>query len=268
MFDFLKQKNDQQPMDVKIIRNKLLQFIKEQLQRREGGEGSNIRGMELYIASAPDEKDVYESTVYYHENDRFKNEEIQKIADDYAIALPPQWNLNIVFVDELPAEAVRARDLPVALHIGTKKQPTLSNPTTAYVRVLTGEAEHKEYKISAASGRICIGRDREVRTADGFFRMNTIAFLVKTSTDSNKYISRQHAHIEWNEENGCFFLYADEGGVPPRNKVKVQTADSSLVKLQTTQIGHALKEGDQIMLGESTLLQFTYGNKERGARNE
>ena len=44
MLDFLKQKNDHQPMDVKIIRNKLLQFIKEQLQRREGGEGSNIKG--------------------------------------------------------------------------------------------------------------------------------------------------------------------------------------------------------------------------------
>jgi hypothetical protein len=39
--------------------------------------------------------------------------------------------------------------------------------------------------------------------------------------------------------------------------------DGSLIKLQTAQIGHALKEGDQIMLGESTLLQFTYGAKER-----
>jgi hypothetical protein len=265
MLNFLKQKNDQQPMDVKIIRNKLLQFIKEQLQRREGGEGSNIKGMELYIASAPDEKALYESTVYFNENDRFKNEEVQKIADDYAIALPPQWNLNIVFVDDLPAEAVRAKELPVALHIGTKKQPALNNPTTAYLRVLTGEAEHDEYQITANSGRICIGRDREVRTVDGFFRMNTIAFLVKSSTDSNKYISRQHAHVEWNVDSGCFFLYADEGGIPPRNKVKVQTVDGSLIKLQTVQIGHALREGDQIMLGESTLLQFTYGNKERGA---
>jgi hypothetical protein len=114
-------------------------------------------------------------------------------------------------------------------------------------------------------GRIYIGRDREVQTAGGFFRMNTIAFLVKSSSDSNKYISRQHAHVEWNEESGCFFLYADEGGIPPRNKVKVQAVNGSLIKLQTAQIGHPLKEGDQVMLGESTLLLFTYGNKERGA---
>ena len=71
MLNFLKQKNDQPLLDVKIIRNKLLQFIKEQLQRREGGEGGNIRGMELYLAPSPDEKDVYEASVYFHDIDRF-----------------------------------------------------------------------------------------------------------------------------------------------------------------------------------------------------
>ena len=263
MLEFLKQKNDRQPLDVKVIRNKLLQFIKEQLQRREGGEGRNIKGMELYIASSPQEKDFYESIVYFHDNDRFKKEEVQKIADDYAIALPPQWYLNLVFVDELPAEAVRSKDLPVALYIGTRKQPTLNNPTTAYLRVLSGEAEHSHYTLSAGKGKVHIGRDKEVKTAEGFFRINTVAFLVKNGTDANRYISRQHAHIEWNEESGAFYLFADEGGIPPRNKVKVQTADGSLIKLQTIQIGHHLKEGDQIMLGESSLLQFTYSNTER-----
>lgn len=264
MLDFLKQKNDQQPMDVKIIRNKLLQFIKEQLQRREGGEGSNIKGMELYIAPTPEERDLYEAIVYYHDTDRFKNQEIQKIADDYAIALPPQWNLNLVFVEELPVEAARSKNLPVALHIGTKKQPTLNSHTTAYVKILSGEADQPDYTLSAGSERVHIGRDREVKTSEGFFRINTIAFIVKSPTDPNRYISRQHAHIEWNEDSGCFYLFADEGGIPPRNKVKVQTADGSLIKLQTVHIGHALKEGDQIMLGESSLLQFTYHNKERG----
>lgn len=264
MLDFFTPKNDQKPMDVKLLRNKIVQFIKEQLQRRQGGEGSNIRGMELYLAPFPEEKDVYEATVYFHEGERFKTEEVQKIADDYAIELPSQWNLHIVFVDELPTEAVKAKDLPVAIHIGTKKQPNLANPTTAYLRVLSGEAEHAEYPISAGSGKIHIGRDREVKTTEGFLRINTIAFLVRNAADPNRYISRQHAHIEWNEDSACFYLFADEGGIPPRNKVKVQASDGSLIKLQTVHIGHALREGDQIMLGESSLLQFTYGNKERG----
>jgi FHA domain len=263
MFDFLKQKNDHL-RDVKIIRNKLLQFIKEQLQRREGGEGSNIKGIELYIAPGPEQKDFYESIVYFHENDRFKIEEVQKIADDYAIDLPSQWNLTIAFVDDLPTEAFKAKELPVAMHIGTKKQPRLNNPDTAYLNVLSGEAEHRHYTLTAATGRVCIGRDKEVQTAEGFFRINTIAFIVKSATDPNRFISRQHAHIEWNDDNGCFFLFADEGGIPPRNKVKVQKEDGTLIKLQTVQIGHPLREGDQIMLGESTLLQFSYQNKSRG----
>ena len=50
------------------------------------------------------------------------------------------------------------------------------------------------------------------------YRINTIAFP-GGEHDANKYISRQHAHIEWSDEGGCFLLYADEGGVPPESEV-------------------------------------------------
>ena len=45
MFDFLKNR----PTDIKGIRAALLQFIKDQLQKAEGGEGSNIKGLHLYF---------------------------------------------------------------------------------------------------------------------------------------------------------------------------------------------------------------------------
>ena len=32
----------------------------------------------------------------------------QKIADDYALELPPDWELELIFSDNLPAEAVKA----------------------------------------------------------------------------------------------------------------------------------------------------------------
>ena len=44
------------------------------------------------------------------------------------------------FEETLPAEAVKAKDLPVALHVSTKKQPVLTAQTTAYLRVVNGEA--------------------------------------------------------------------------------------------------------------------------------
>jgi hypothetical protein len=124
------------------------------------------------------------------------------------------------------------------------------------IRVLNGEAEKEQYTISSTSSRINIGRERRAHTADGFFRENHIAFPDSSSNESNRSVSRQHAHIEWDKEMGAFYLYADEGGIPPHNKMKVRTEGGLPIKLQTTEIGHRLQEGDQIIIGESALLEF------------
>jgi hypothetical protein len=65
MFDYFKQKKDDRPLDVKSIRHRLLQFIKEQLQRWEGGEGSQIKSLQLFLAPLPEEIQLYESVVYF-----------------------------------------------------------------------------------------------------------------------------------------------------------------------------------------------------------
>jgi hypothetical protein len=252
MFDLFKSR----PTDVKSIRASLLSFIKEQLQKAEGGEGSNIRGLCLYINCKEEEKHLYEGAVYADEEDRFKEEEVQKIADDYAIALPENWTLQIEFVKELPSEALKSPDTDAALFISTRKKPKVFHHATAYIRVLNGQAEKEVYTISSTSGKINIGRERKVQTADGFYRENIIAFPDGSSNESNRSVSRQHAHIEWDAENAAFYLFADEGGVPPHNKMKVRTVGGLPVKLQTTEIGHRLHEGDQIILGESALLEF------------
>ena len=96
------------------------------------------------------------------------------------------------------------------------------------------------------------------QVADGYLRQNQIAFPDSSSNKSNRSVSRQHAHIEWSEEFAAFFLYADEGGIPPSNKIKVKPEHGQEVRLITTEIGYHLKEGDQIILGESALLEFSY----------
>ncbi|MCW3081417.1 FHA domain-containing protein [Segetibacter sp.] len=252
MFDIFKSR----PTDIKGIRASLLQFIKDQFQRVEGGEGSNIKGLSLYINCPDEEKHLYEGAVYIDEESRFKEEEVQRIADDYAIALPPTWTLQIEFVDQLPAEALKAPGLNAGLFISTKKKPKVFQDVTAYVRVLIGEAEKEVYTISSARGKVNIGREKRAQTADGFMRENHIAFPSNSNDESNRSVSRQHAHIEWDAENAAFYLYADEGGIPPHNKMKVRTEGGVPVKLQTTEIGHRLQEGDQIILGESALLEF------------
>lgn len=251
----------ERPKDIKGIRSSILQFIKEQLQKAEGGEGSNIKGLCLYLTCNDEEKHLYESAVYADDEDKFKTEEVQRIADDFAIDLPQNWTLEIVF-DKAPPEAIEASNVDAALFISTKKKPTIHKDATAYLRVLNGEAEKEVYTITSATKKINIGRERKAQTADGYFRENKIAFPDTSNNESNRSVSRQHAHIEWDNESGSFILFADEGGVPPHNKVKIRTHDGQQVKLQTMEFGHQLQEGDQIMLGESAVLEFTYNSDE------
>jgi hypothetical protein len=256
MFDFLKNKGNP-PADIKEIRQQILLFIKEQLKKAEGGEGASIKGLQLYIA-AGEEEHLYESALYTNEPGRFRNEEVQRIADDFAIDLPSGWSFETIFVNELPAGLMKASNMPVALSIVTRKHTSVKKPEGAVLKVLSGQAEQEFYEITPSSGRIYIGRDKHVQDASGFIRDNDIAFPSEAGNDGNKYVSRQHAHIEWDKASHGFCLYADEGGIPPRNKLKVQRANGETVRLQTTEIAHRLEPGDRIVLGTSVLLEFDY----------
>ena len=115
------------------------------------------------------------------------------------------------------------------------------------------------YIISSEGGKYNIGRDEKAQSDEGYFRTNHIAFPSESDDERNKYISRQHAHIEWNKNLAKFVLFADEGGIPPRNKVKLRSAlTENVLKLHATQIGQELEEGDQIILADSIVLEFSY----------
>lgn len=262
IFDFFKSGTEERPTDVKGIRYALLQFIKQELQKAEGGEGGNIKGLCLYLSCTAADQTLYEAAVYADEPEVFKAE-IQKIADDYALNLPDNWSLDVIFEQVIPPEAVKATNVDAAFFIKTSKH-FIKQTATAYITALSGETDQPEYQITSESGKINIGRDKKAQANDGFFRTNHIAFPSDSTHASNKYVSRQHAHIEWNNDNAHFMIYADEGGVPPRNKVKIKAeATEEMAKLHSTEIGQPLNEGDQIIIGESAVLLFSY--KPQGA---
>jgi hypothetical protein len=255
MLSFLKQ--NKAPKDIKTLRSDLLDFIKDQLKKAESGEGENIKGLQLYINCDDQYKFLYEGAVHTNDKERFR-EEVQKIADDFAIALPAEWVLQVMFDEEVPQEAIQSSTLDVSLFVSTKQKPSVHKEVTAYLKVLNGEAEQPVYTIHSTKKKINIGREKNAQIADGYLRQNQIAFPDGSNNKSNKSISRQHAHIEWSEEKAEFCLYADEGGIPPANKIKVRSESGQEIKLTTTGIGYHLKEGDQIILGESALLEFSY----------
>jgi hypothetical protein len=102
-----------------------------------------------------------------------------------------------------------------------------------FIKILNGEVEQPDYLLSADKGKVNIGRKNKIQVEQGFFRINQIAFPGRSTDESNKFINRQYAQIEWNNDDQCFSIYADEGGVPSGNKIKIKTTgNDNLIKLQ------------------------------------
>ena len=253
MFNIFSSK----PKDVKGVRNAIVQFIKEQLKNNEGGEGGNIKSILLFIVCPEEENHIYRSAVYSDEPDKFKMEEVQRIADDYDIELPEQWKLEIYFDEAIPKGTISSNNVDVALQLITNRTIIQKKTVQAFISTLNGVTEKNNYVINSLTGKINIGREIKAQTQDGFFRKNYIAFIEPEVNAANRSVSRQHAHIEWNEERDSFYLFADEGGIPPHNKTKVKCENGIIEKIQTIEMGHKLKEGDQIILGEAAVLEFS-----------
>ncbi|SEA40965.1 FHA domain-containing protein [Pedobacter hartonius] len=258
MFDFFKKNNK---LDAKGIRDTFLQFIKEELQQLDGGEGSSLAVIAVAVAPAEEERFLYEAALYNGNTEKLQ-EDIQRIADNFALDLPSNWKLTLEFADELPAGMIRTNEIKAGLRLIMSAAGAATADAVvlnARLKILKGKAEQEEYVLHAGdTRRINMGREARVQAKDGSFRINHIAFPEDPVYETNKYISRQHAHIEWDTAAAAFKLYADEGGLPPGNKTKIRTArDESVYKLNSTQIGYPLKDTDQIILGDVAVLEFT-----------
>ena len=129
MFKLFKER----PHDVKSIRNIIVQFIKEKLQRAQGGEGANIMGVYIFINCSDAEKHLYEASVFANVPGKFKLEEVQRIADDYAITLSPSFKCDIVFTDKFPPQADLIKDINAAVFISTKKSGLINKKNQAFI---------------------------------------------------------------------------------------------------------------------------------------
>jgi hypothetical protein len=270
MFNLFKKNKDQQPMDVKVLREEILHFVKEELQKLEGGEGRNVESIQIYAVPPAEERHLYEVALYLPEPALLR-QEIQRISDNFVVDLPLQWKLETGLKESFPVGAALCRSLPLSFSLKMKTAATELKPVTelpekrsrtARIQVLNGQAEKEEYLLEAGDGRINLGREKNVPMSNGSVRINDIAFPGDTGHTGNRFVSRQHAHVEWDEGKNGFMLYADEGGIPPGNKTKIKTLKSEdQLKLNSAEVGYLLEEGDQIILGESVALGFHYTKK-------
>ena len=101
-----------------------------------------------------------------------------------------------------------------------------------------------------------IGRGKISQVGKGYIRQNHIVFDDDSTNECNKYVSRNHAHIEYSDGVG-FLLYVDEGG---RRSVKNRTRVircKEFMDLESNMIVPVqLQDGDQIELGKHAILGF------------
>lgn len=178
MFNLFKER----PRDVKGIRNILLQFIKERLQRVQGGEGANIMGIYLFINCSDHDRHLYEAAVFTNIPGKFKNDEVQKIADDYDIVLSSSWKFEVSFTVQYPAQADIVPGIDAALFISTRKSGLGNNKKRAFIKVLSGQAENETYLLDASDGRINIGREAKVLAEEVLSAKMRSLLLRRTST--------------------------------------------------------------------------------------
>ncbi|RYY40464.1 MAG: FHA domain-containing protein [Chitinophagaceae bacterium] len=251
LFDRLR--ND--TSDAKSIREDLLYALRTRLASFQGNEARGLRNIIIYLAPPAEQRSLFEAALLVHEPGRFR-EELLRVAQDYDVALPEGWELKTEFVEILPEEAGRLEGMPVALllHSGQRPGPAVRS---ARIRVLVGDTGGEEYPLTSGGDRVNIGREGKVQLPDGFVRINAIAFHGDSKAEANRFVSRQHAHISYDASLGQFVLFADAGGLPPHNKTKVKSLGAeTAVKLQSAEVPHLLRNGDQIMLGNTALLEF------------
>lgn len=101
-----------------------------------------------------------------------------------------------------------------------------------------------------------IGRGEISQVGKGYIRQNHIVFDDNSTNEHNKFVSRNHAHIEYSEGLG-YLLYVDEGGRRnEQNRTRVIRGKDILDLESNMKIPVQLKDGDQIELGKHAILCF------------
>ena len=101
-----------------------------------------------------------------------------------------------------------------------------------------------------------IGRGEISQVGKGYIRQNHIVFDDNATNEHNKFVSRNHAHIEYSESLG-YLLYVDEGGRRnEQNRTRVIRGNDILDLESNMKIPIQLKDGDQIELGKHAILSF------------
>lgn len=244
-------------------REAIISFIVNALKPYIDESGIAISALRVYIV-CEDNAAQQTARIALHADKPgyFRTEKLDRKLRNNFIQLTDNWSFNYELVTALPDCIFKAGEfgLDVFMH-----QHTGSHRVLATLRVLTGQTASDEYVLDSSVNKAYnIGRGFQPQLASGKLHTNDIVFLNREDPGfdehrgkQNVYVSRDHAMIAFSTVFNRFLLYADKGGLPESgNKTKIFKTNNKIERVDIAEIGHELKNGDQIELGGGAKLLF------------
>jgi hypothetical protein len=255
----------QTPPEVAEIRFALLDEVRKKSYRSGGKRVFPFNFVHIHV------KGVEDSRARVFKGDFFKRyfeQEIRKTLEKAECKYPEDLEVEVSVTDELPGPE------GIWLWIETdteKRRPKLPVRRGAKLTVIEGTANCRD--LSLDKKRVNIGRTVNVYRNEGLSRRNDLAFV--EDTEVNRTVSREHAHVQYEEALGHYRIYNDrwyERDEKGQGSCGIWIVRDGLSReVHRNERGTRLESGDEIHLGKA-VLRFSYragtrpGSETRHAR--
>ena len=161
---------------------------------------------------------------------------------------------SVRFPEQLRVDVEVATGLPLAneawltVAVGSQEHAAGSKKP-ARLLVRTGSANAVELTIEKS--RVHIGREVDVYRDGGIFRRNDLAFV--EDSDVNRSVSREHAHIDYDNTTGDHRLFNDRWYARGTDCGTRIVRDGVSLEVHRDTRGTKLEPGDEIHLGRAVV---------------
>ncbi len=162
---------------------------------------------------------------------------------------PDDLHVQLDTTAALPAEGQQWLSVDTELQLAKPVEASPPARRPAKLIVMNGTANQRE--ISLEKVRTNIGRTAEVYRGSGPSRRNDLAFT--EDNDTNRTVSREHAHILYSNKTGEYRLLNDRSYKGDANCALWIVRDGLSQPVHRGTRGTLLKPGDEIHLGNAVL---------------
>ncbi len=249
-----------------MLREEIVAFIVNKLSVYQAESAADVRGLELFVRCSDAESvELAGVALYAAAPGKFREELHRKLTNNH-IHLPSNWTFSFAYGEQFPEGCIYRQE-----HLGLnvlRVEQVQNDASPARLEALAGQLAQDEYTLDPLQSlQYAIGRGANPRLDSGRTHRNDICFLEPddprfdpTLGAANQFVSRNHAVIRFQPAQNRYFLYADRGGLPQSgNKIRLLKADDQVERVYIPDVGHELRDGDQIELGGQAILQFSIG---------